>query len=100
MAALTASRHNPRIKAFYDRLVAAGKPKKVALTACMRKLITILNSMLRHGEYWRGDRSPDGLDGVGSVPGLEIATAAGEDDVGTAAGRDDPIPGRGLSPEG
>jgi transposase len=99
MAALTASRHNPRIKAFYDRLVAAGKPKKVALTACMRKLITILNSMLRHGEYWRGDRSPDGLDGVGNAgsgPDLSIATEAGEDDVDRAAGRDDPIPDRDL----
>ena len=53
MAALTASRHNPEIKEFYDRLLATGKPKKLALTACMRKLLTILNSMLRNPECWR-----------------------------------------------
>ena len=53
MSALSASRHNPVIKAFYDRLVESGKPKKVALTACMRKLLVILNAMLRNGEYWR-----------------------------------------------
>ena len=58
MSALTASRHNPRIKAFYDRLVEAGKPRKVALVACMRKLLAILNSMLRHGEYWREGMPP------------------------------------------
>ena len=53
MAALSASRYNPAIKSFYDRLVARGKPKKVALTACMRKLLTILNDMTRRDEYWR-----------------------------------------------
>jgi len=47
MAALTASRFNPRIRAFYARLLAAGKPKKVALVACMRKLLIILNAMMR-----------------------------------------------------
>jgi transposase len=47
MATLVATRHNDKIKAFYTRLVAAGKPKKVALVACMRKLLTILNAMLR-----------------------------------------------------
>jgi transposase len=52
MAALVASRHNPVIKAFYQRLLAAGKPKKVALTACMRKLLTILNAILRSGRPW------------------------------------------------
>lgn len=50
MAALVACRHNPVIKAFYERLVAAGKPKKLALTACMRKLLTILNAMARTGK--------------------------------------------------
>ena len=49
MAALVASQHNPVIKAFYHRLRAAGKPAKVALTACMRKLLLILNSMLKRG---------------------------------------------------
>ena len=48
MGALTASRYNPVIRDFYQRLLAAGKPKKVALTACMRKLLVILNSMLKH----------------------------------------------------
>ena len=52
MAALVATRHNPVIKAFYQRLLAAGKPKKVALVACMRKLLTILNAMVRTGKTW------------------------------------------------
>ncbi|EBS3611361.1 IS110 family transposase [Salmonella enterica subsp. enterica serovar Poona] len=52
MAALVATRFNPVIKAFYTRLVAAGKPKKVALVACMRKLLTILNAMFRKNEEW------------------------------------------------
>jgi len=43
MAALTATRSNDKIRAFYDRLIAAGKPFKVALVACIRKLLTILN---------------------------------------------------------
>jgi len=47
MATLTATRHNPVIRAFYERLLAAGKLKKVALVACMRKLLTILNAMVR-----------------------------------------------------
>lgn len=53
MAAVTAARHNPAIRVFYRRLRAAGKPAKVALTACMRKLLTILNAMMRAGTYWR-----------------------------------------------
>jgi transposase len=52
MSTLVASRFNPTIRNFYLRLCAAGKRKKVALTACMRKLITILNSMLRHKTSW------------------------------------------------
>lgn len=52
MAALSASRCNPRLKAFYQRLKAAGKPPKVALVALMRKLITILNAMVRDGQEW------------------------------------------------
>jgi transposase len=52
MAALSASRHNPVIRAFYERLREAGKPKKVALTACMRKLIVILNAMVKNGTLW------------------------------------------------
>jgi transposase len=55
MAALTASRYNPIIKAFYHRLCAAGKARKVALTACMRKLLIILNSMVKHQQTWTPD---------------------------------------------
>lgn len=47
MAALSASKHNPRIKAFYDRLIRLGKEKKVALTASMRKLLVLLNAIIR-----------------------------------------------------
>ena len=52
MATLTVTRHNPVIRGFYQRLCAAGKAKKVALTACMRKLVLILNSMLKHHTRW------------------------------------------------
>lgn len=52
MGALIASRHNPVIRNFYKRLVDAGKPKKVALVACMRKLLTILNAMVRTNTRW------------------------------------------------
>ena len=55
MGALVASRYNPVLRDFYQRLLKAGKPKKVALTACMRKLLTILNSMMRTREHWRQD---------------------------------------------
>ena len=53
MSALVAARRNPVIRAFYQRLVAAGKPEKVALIACMRKLLTILNVMMRTNTSWR-----------------------------------------------
>lgn len=52
MATLVATRHNPVLQRFYHRLLAAGKPKKVALVACMRKLLTILNAMLRDNRSW------------------------------------------------
>ena len=52
MAALVATRYNPVLREFYQRLCAAGKPKKVALTACMRKLLTILNTMVRDHRHW------------------------------------------------
>ena len=52
MAALVAIQHNPAIKVFHSRLIAAGKPKKVAIVACMRKLLTILNAMLRDQKLW------------------------------------------------
>jgi transposase len=52
MATLAATKFNPIIRAFYERLLANGKEKKVALTACMRKLLVILNSMIRHKKLW------------------------------------------------
>ncbi len=52
MASVVGIQHNPVLRAFYQRLCAAGKPKKVALTACMRKLLTILNVMVRDHRTW------------------------------------------------
>jgi len=52
MATLSAVRHNAPIKLFYQRLVAHGKLKKVALVACMRKLLTILNAMAKNETTW------------------------------------------------
>ena len=57
MGAMVASRFNPIISAFYQRLLAAGKPKKVALTVCMRKLLVILNSMLKRRSPWCAERA-------------------------------------------
>ena len=57
MAALVASRYNPVIRDFYQRLCKAGKPKKVALTACMRKLLVILNSLVKSGQPWQPNRA-------------------------------------------
>jgi len=53
MATLVATRHNPVIRSFYDRLCSAGKAKKVALTACMRKLLTMLNAIMKTRSAWR-----------------------------------------------
>jgi transposase len=53
MSTLVATRHNPVIREFYERLLAAGKEKKVALTACMRKLLTILNAMAKNQQRWQ-----------------------------------------------
>lgn len=52
MAALVAVRHNKKLKSFYERLCELGKPKKVALVACMRKLLTIINTMVSRKETW------------------------------------------------
>lgn len=52
MGTIVATRFNPVIRAFYQRLCAAGKAKKVALTACMRKLLVILNAMLKYRRPW------------------------------------------------
>lgn len=53
MATMSAARYDPTIKAFYQRLLQAGKPKKVALTACMHKLLTIINAVLKSGTPWQ-----------------------------------------------
>lgn len=53
LSAMTAIRYNPDIKRFYERLVKAGKHKKVALTACIRKIVTALNAMLRDDVKWQ-----------------------------------------------
>jgi transposase len=52
MAAMVAARYNPMLRAFYQRLLAAGKAKKLALTACMRKLVLILNAMVKNNQPW------------------------------------------------
>lgn len=57
MAALVGSRSNPVIRAFYERLIAKGKEKKVALAACMRKLLVILNAIIRDRKPWKVDTS-------------------------------------------
>ena len=57
MGALVATRHNPVIRDFYQRLQTSGKPKKLALTACMRKLLVIPNSVLKHLLPWRAPRA-------------------------------------------
>ncbi len=61
MAALVATKRNAVIRTFYLRLLAAGKPKKLALVACMRKLLTILNVMVRTAQRWSLDASSDVL---------------------------------------
>jgi transposase len=55
MDRLVAVRHNPTLHAFYQRLLGQGKTKMVALIAAMRKLLTILNSMLKKNETWKPD---------------------------------------------
>jgi transposase len=57
MGALVATRYNPTIKEFYERLCAKGKPKMVALVACMRKLLTILNAILKNRTPWRSSHA-------------------------------------------
>ncbi len=57
MASWVGVRHNPVLKAMYERLRAAGKARKVALVACMRKLLGILNAMLRSKQKWHDGQS-------------------------------------------
>lgn len=70
MATLVAVRYNPAIKAFYERLCSAGKKKKVALTACMHKLLIVINAMVKHNRPWQADYQP------GAVKEKSIAQAA------------------------
>lgn len=58
MNAIVAARFNPVIRAFYQRLCRAGKAKHVALTACMRKLLIILNAILKHRTPWQSAEAP------------------------------------------
>jgi transposase len=57
MAMMSAMQCNPVFKTTYQRLVAAGKPKKTAIIACVRKMIIILNSMVRDGVMWDPERN-------------------------------------------
>ena len=57
MATLTAIHFNPPVRALYQRLIQAGRRAKLALTACMRKLLVILNAMVRDGRRWADSRS-------------------------------------------
>ena len=60
MCTLVATKHNPVIRALYQRLIAAGKPKMVAITACMRKFLTILNAMVKTNTHWSPDHAKVG----------------------------------------
>ena len=60
MATPAAIRHNPAITVFHNRLINAGKPKKVAIAACMHKLLTILNAMLRDQAMWDASKHVHG----------------------------------------
>ncbi len=61
MATLSATRHNPVIKSFYQHLLKQGKVKKVALTACMRKLLVILNTMVKSGQCWNPPKTSSAI---------------------------------------
>ena len=58
MGAMSARQYNPKIKAFADRLEAQGKLPKVILTACMRKLLVILNTMVKNNQHWNLEKCP------------------------------------------
>ncbi len=59
MASLVAIQHNPVIIAFYQRLLSAGKPKKVALMACAHQLLGILNALVTQGQSWRDPKDAE-----------------------------------------
>ena len=66
-AAIVAMRHNPVSQTWYERLVAVGKPKKVAIVACMRKLLNILNAMVRTARPWKEGAAPGRTDAEGGL---------------------------------
>jgi transposase len=72
MAALVATRHNPVLAAFYRRLRAAGKPAKVALIATMRKLLTILNTMMKHQTRWNPEAASTPASTSRSAPAVAV----------------------------
>src|SRR5207245_10616000 len=67
MAVLCGRRWKPVLKVFYERLIAAGKPKKVALIACARKLLTILNAMVRNNTRWMESARQDSIQLLTSI---------------------------------
>src|SRR5687768_17257427 len=77
MATLTAVRFNPPVRALYQRLTHAGRPAKLALTACMRKLLVILNAMVRDGRRWGGQRRVDVMSAPKPGPSGEARPKAG-----------------------
>ena len=60
MGTLAATRHNPPVRALYQRLTAAGKPHKVAMVACMHRLLLVLNAIARTGRPWSADLAAAG----------------------------------------
>ena len=95
MATLAATKHNAPIRAFYQRLVAAGKPKKLALVACMRKLLTMLNTIVRTKTPWSNDiangvlTTPDEPDILETVRTREAEARAAMEGGGEEAGAQD-----------
>ena len=77
MGALAASRFNPVMGDLYELLLAAGKTKMLTLTACMRKLLTILSSMLKHGSSWRAARHDSGIPRPRPLTRRTVAVSAG-----------------------
>ena len=82
MGALVATRHHPQRKDFYERLGTAGKPKQVALTACLRQRLTMRNAILRHGLPWRTPELAHGAERPGRSPRVPCQAGAGRGPAG------------------
>lgn len=83
MAAIVAMRHNPVIRTCYERQVTAGKPEKVAIVACIRELLIILNAMVRIGKPWKEGAAPGWTDAEGGIAshkpsGLHLSWSVGD----------------------